>query len=80
MQASGPDDAASSGCPSCGLPTAPARTSGPLLCRNCGHRDPTTWEDDGEETDGEEGAIRVGLDDPDRGTVQHRAGFRWRPN
>lgn len=79
MQASGPDDAASSGCPSCGLPTAPARTSGPLLCRNCGHRDPTAWEEASDEVEEDEQTVRVRLDDP-AGASKHRAGFRWRPN
>lgn len=80
MQASGPDDAVSSGCPSCGLPTAPARTSGPLLCRNCGHRDPTAWEEGSEEVDEDKETVRVRLDDRNAGPLRRRAGFRWHPN
>lgn len=72
------------GCPGCGLDATPARTSGPVVCTNCGYRGSIPWAGEpaaGEKggPDGGRGPLRLELTARDRasGSPTGEDGGRW---
>lgn len=72
------------GCPGCGLDSTPARTSGPVVCTNCGYRGSIPWAGEpvpsGQaDPEGGQGALRVELTARGRssGSPTGEDGGRW---